>query len=123
MGVVEAGWSERGWAVGQAGGQAGGGADVSRAGDELHAKTQSHRCLRYSLEQEGGGRENRNNIKSQAVLTHSPAGHHTVNRLYSTFRQTANNAEDRTSNSNRTPELYVRCSSDLANPRMTRTSV
>lgn len=79
VGVVEAGWGKRGWV----GGQAGGGADVSRAEDELHAKTQSHRCLRYSLEQEGGGKENRNNIKLEAVLTHSPAGHHTVNRLCS----------------------------------------
>lgn len=69
----QGGAREGGWVVGQAGG----GADVSRAEDELHAKTQSHRCLRYSLEQEGGGKENRNNI------THSPAGHHTVHRLCS----------------------------------------
>lgn len=47
----------------------GSGADVSRAEDELHAKTQSHRCLGYSLEQEGGGKENRNNIKLEAILT------------------------------------------------------
>lgn len=65
-----------GWVGRQAGGS---GADVSRAEDELHAKTQSHRCLGYSLEQEGGGKENRNIIKLEAVLTHSPAGHHTVN--------------------------------------------
>lgn len=65
---------------GKRGGWVGGGADVSRAEDELHAKTQSHRCLRYSLERGGGRKENRNNIKSEAVLTHSPAGHHIVNR-------------------------------------------
>lgn len=80
-----------GWVVGQAGRQAGrwagGGADVSRAEDELHAKTQSHRCLRYSLEQEGGGKENRNIIKFEEILTHSPAGHHTVTRLCSDSQQ------------------------------------
>lgn len=38
-------------------GQAGGGADVSRAEDELHTKTLSHRCLHYSLEQEGEGKQ------------------------------------------------------------------
>lgn len=31
----------------------------------------------------GGGKENRNNIKLEADLTHSPAGNHTVNRLCS----------------------------------------
>lgn len=51
--VVKAGWGKKGWV----GGQAGSGADVSRAEDELHAKTQSHRCLGYSLEQGGGGRQ------------------------------------------------------------------
>ncbi|KAM7415725.1 hypothetical protein PAMA_017995 [Pampus argenteus] len=68
-----------------------GGADVSGAEDELHAKTQSHRCIRYSLEQEGGGKENRKNIKFEAVLTHSPAGHHHLNRLC--LDRTLNNAE------------------------------
>lgn len=91
---MEAGWGKRGWVRGQAGS----GADVSRAEDELHAKTLSHRCLRYSLEQEGGGRENRNNIKSQAILTHSPAGHHTFNRVCSDRQPT--NAEHRTSHLN-----------------------
>lgn len=65
---MEARWGKRGWVVGQAGG----GADVSRAEDELHAKTQSHRCLRYSLEQEGGGKENRNNIKLEAIVSTQP---------------------------------------------------
>lgn len=59
---------------GWVGGQVGNGADVSRAEDELHAKTESHRCLHYSLEQEGGGKENRDIVKLQAILTHSPAG-------------------------------------------------
>lgn len=70
MGVVKAGRGKRA----RVGGQVGNGADVSRAEDELHAKTESHRCLHYSLEQEGGGKENRDIVKLQAILTHSPAG-------------------------------------------------
>lgn len=83
-----------------------GGADVSRAEDELHAKTQSHRCLRYSLEQEGGGKENKNNIKLQAVLTHSPAGHHTVNRLR--LDRQPKNVEHMNLVLNHIPKLYFR---------------
>lgn len=59
----QGGAREGGWVVGQAGG----GADVSRAEDELHAKTQSHRCLRYSLEQEGEGR------KTETTLNWKPS--------------------------------------------------
>lgn len=65
--------------------------DLSRGEDELHAKTQSCRCLHYSLKQEEEGKENRNNIKLEVVLTHNPVGHHTVNRLSSDKQVLLNN--------------------------------
>lgn len=54
-------------------GQAGSGADVSSAADELHAQRHGPvDAFRYSLEQEGGGRDNRKRVKIARNLGTQP---------------------------------------------------
>lgn len=70
VGGVEAGWGKRGWQGRQA---------VEQMSAELmtsFTQRQSHRCLCYSLEQEAGGKENRNNIKLEPSLTHTSTVQH-----------------------------------------------